>query len=255
MAKMKKLIIGNWKMNPATLSEAKLIFSGIKKSASSLSKIETIICTPSLYLTALVAASKGSKVTIGAQDAFYQSSGPFTGLLSPEMVRSAGADYVIIGHSERRAEGDTDEIINKKILAALHAGLTVIFCVGEKERSHDGHFLEFVKRQIYMGLQGVSKKLLARVFIAYEPVWAIGAEDAILPRDLHQMKIYIHKVIGEFFGPGLPLKVPVIYGGAVHPENAEVILKAGEVDGLLVGRESLDAKRFGMILSIANSLK
>ncbi len=255
MAKSKKIVIGNWKMNPATLSEARSIYSKIKKSASLYKKVDTVICPPTLYLSSLQKSSETS-VALGVQNVSLQEAvGSHTGSTSPLMVKNAGAEYVIIGHSERRANGETDEVINKKILSVLSSGLKVIFCVGERERSHDGHFLEFVKNQIHTGLQGVSKKALPNVLIAYEPVWAIGAENAILPRDLHQMKIYIKKMLSEFFGPSMVVKIPVIYGGTVNPENAELLLLAGEIDGFLVGRESLNPKNFATILQIANSIK
>ncbi|MDD5050306.1 MAG: triose-phosphate isomerase [Candidatus Pacebacteria bacterium] len=253
---MKKIVIGNWKMNPATLLEARKIFSKVKKTASSCKKVHTVICPPFLYLSDLASKSSKESLALGAQDtSSLESVGSYTGFLSPLMVKNIGAQYVIIGHSERRREGETDEMINKKILASLSIGLKVIFCVGEKERGHDGHFLEFVKQQIHLGLQGVSKKSLQNVLIAYEPVWAIGAENAILPRDLHQMKIYIRKVLSEFFGPSAVVKVPVIYGGTVNPENVELLLLAGEVDGFLVGRASLNPKDFSAILEVANASK
>ncbi|MDD5357296.1 MAG: triose-phosphate isomerase [Candidatus Pacebacteria bacterium] len=252
----KKIVIGNWKMNPETLPEARAIFSKIKKIASECKKVNTVICPPVLYLSDLVAKSSRSDIVLGAQDtSSFESSGSYTGFLSPLMIKNTGAEYIIIGHSERRNAGETDDLINKKILASLGAGLKVIFCVGEKERGHDGHFLEFVKSQIHLGLQGVSKKALPNMLIAYEPVWAIGAENAILPRDLHQMKIYIRKVLSEFFGPSAVVKIPVIYGGTVNTENVELLLLAGEVDGLLVGRESLNPKNFGTILKVANASK
>lgn len=243
-------------MNPATLKEARIIFSKIKKIASLCKKVDTVICPPTLYLSPLFSKSSGGAVALGAQNtSSFEGNGAYTGFVSPSMLKNAGAEFVIIGHSERRREGETDAVINKKILASLSVGLKVIFCVGEKERNHDGHFLEFVKRQIHSGLQGVSKKALPDVLIAYEPVWAIGAENAILPRDLHQMKIFIRKVLSEFFGPNAVEKVPVIYGGTVNPENVETLLLAGEVDGFLVGRESLNSKNFGIILQVAHSLK
>ncbi len=257
MAKTKKkVVIGNWKMNPATLADAKKIFTGIKKTANTLKKVETVIAPPALYFTELQKAAQKSSLALGVQDTFFvEATGSHTGFISPLMAKNAGAEWVILGHTERRVQGETNEILNKKLLAAVKVGLKVAYCIGEKERNADGSYLEFIKNQIKLGLSGVEKKSLAQIAIAYEPVFIIGAKEAMQARDIHVMKLYIQKILIELFGKDDAANVAVLYGGSVNPENTEAIMKEGEVDGLLVGRDSLNPENFGKILAIANRIK
>ena len=162
------MIIANWKMNPNSLNEAKKIFNKIKIVAEKLKKVETVICPPFTYLSALR--------TTGAQDVFYEDKGAYTGEISVKMLKNLGVKYVIIGHSERREIGETDKIINKKIKTTLETGLKVVFCIGEKARDKDGQYLNFVKNQINKGLKDIPRKLFNNLIIAYEPVWAISSQ-------------------------------------------------------------------------------
>lgn len=267
---MKKLIIANWKMNPASLKEAKALFDATKKNTAKLKKVETVICPPFVYLAAFgsfgfarasgsgTRLSKSQAVSVGSQNCFYSDKGAFTGEVSPVMLKSIGVKYVIVGHSERRAMGETDEMINKKIKSALACGLKVIFCVGEKERNVDGEYLNVVKKQLQIGLAGADKKMLKNLFVAYEPVWAISTnrsasggkavEDS--PDSFLRMSLFIRKVLFEMFGNAWQHSTPVLYGGSVNAQNAEGFLKAGLAAGLLVGGKSLDKKEFGEILKI-----
>src|SRR3989344_8352863 len=174
MKKNKKLIVANWKMNPATLDKAKQLFKKIKVVAKGLKNINTVICPPFLYLNELRKLSSNSGVDLGVQNIFEEAAGAHTGEISAVMAYGVGARYAILGHSERRNLGETSDIVNKKVKLALSVGFTVIVCIGEKERDAEGDYLSFLKKELIESLKGVSKIFLDRVIIAYEPVWAIG---------------------------------------------------------------------------------
>jgi triosephosphate isomerase (TIM) len=253
---MKKYIIANWKMNPIDVSGAEKLFKGIKKKASKFRNVRTIICPPVVYLDALINLYSGNKIEFGAQDCFWQNKGSFTGEISPVQIKDLGADYCILGHSERRAQGETNEIVNKKIKVAIDTKLNVILCVGEIKRDESGEHLHFIKAEITEALKGLSKNNLSRVVIAYEPIWAIGGnkDKAMSAHELHQMKLFIQKTMKELYGPR-GMEVPIIYGGSSAPENTEELIRGGEVQGLLVGHESLMASRFLEIIAIADQIK
>jgi triosephosphate isomerase len=173
------------------------------------------------------------------------------------MVSSIGASYVIIGHSERRAMGEDNSIVNKKILLALKNKLTPVLCVGEKERDHNGFYLSFVKNQIHECLASVSKSQIKNIVIAYEPIWAIGADASRTAEvsEFIEMSIFIKKVISDLYDIKIAHSMRVLYGGSVHPENALSFLVEGNADGLLVGRDSLNPKKIVKIISIADQIK
>ena len=250
----KKIVIGNWKMNPLTSKEAEKIFTSISKVVAPIKKTEIAICPPVLFLTQVKKISK--KILLGAQDAFYEASGAYTAEISAEMIRSAGAKYVILGHSERRAMGETNENINKKIKASLASGLMPILCVGEKVRDEDHAYLHFVQTQVEQSLNKIEKSALSKIIIAYEPVWAIGKNAAreATAEEWSEMNIFIRKILSDKFGAENVQKIRLIYGGSAHPENVETFLKAG-ADGFLVGRDSLDPKKFLAILKICEASK
>lgn len=248
-----KIVIGNWKMNPIGGAEAKELFLGIRKSASKTKRIKIIVCPPFIFLESLgkLVSLKNRHFSLGAQDSHFEEKGPRTGEISPIMLRSVGVRTVIIGHSEKREAGENDEVVNKKVLAALGAGLAVVVCVGESIREQSGKHLFVIRRQVRAALRDVSKSDFKKVIIAYEPVWAIGSKavDVITSRDLHQMSIYIKKVLSEMYDSELARSVPVVYGGSVDVENARSLVFEGCVDGLLLGRASLDVQIFSNILS------
>ncbi len=250
----KKIIIGNWKMNPLTTKEAVKLFSNIGKEISRVKKTEIVICPPSLFLEKLKNISR--KAVLGSQDAFWGEPGAFTGKISAGMLYEMGARYVILGHSESRALGEKNESINKKIKASIAAGLTPILCVGETERDLEHNYFNSVKVQLEESLAGIFKHLVSKVIIAYEPVWAfsttLNRKDAT-PADSLEMVIFIRKVLSDKFGSEAS-NVKIIYGGSVNEKDAGDFLKNGGVDGLLVGRASLDAKKFTEIVKIAESL-
>lgn len=253
----KKIIVANWKMNPVSLTRARELFIEVKDTARRLSKVQTIIAPPFLYLSELTKLYKGHRILFAAQDTFWDEKGPFTGEISSTMLKGVGATHVIIGHSERRALGEDDEGVNKKLLAVIQRGLTVILCIGESDRDHkDGTHLAFLATQLEEALKGISKGNLSKVIIAYEPIWAIGKskEDAMKSEELHETVLFIKKIMTNMFGKGVAFKVPILYGGSVEKGNVTELLVESMVDGLLVGHASLSGREFNDILRITQEV-
>ncbi len=250
----KKLIIGNWKMNPTTLDEARRIFRSTKNMTKKLTSTEVVVCPPFVYIPALLTKRGESIVSIGAQDAYFQEQGSFTGEISPIMLKDIGVTHVILGHSERRAKGETDEAIAAKVAQALEAGLRVVLCVGEKERNEQGTHLEALKIQIKNSLNKVPKKLIGKLIVAYEPVWAIGAKEAMDPATVYEMSLFVKKSLADAYGHDEAVSTPVLYGGSVNFRNAGDIIVKGQVDGLLVGRESVNSDGFTELLKTVDLL-
>jgi triosephosphate isomerase (TIM) len=250
--KSKKYVVANWKMNPLRYKEAEELFSSIKKHSSKLKKTLPILCVPSLFLIPLALGYKGKKVFLAGQDvSLFENTGAHTGELSAQMVHEAGAHCVIIGHSERRALGESDEIVRKKFQIALTTGLGVILCVGETVRDTGGAYLGEIARQLTAALYGAPKTILNNLIIAYEPVWAIGGDKAMSSHDMHTMSLFIKKVLRDFFDEEGVASIPLLYGGAIDASNSADMLMKGEVDGLLVGRASLDAASYCILLDNA----
>lgn len=251
---MKKLIVANWKMNPSGLKEAKRLFGKAKQAASRLTKTEVVICPPFIYLLQL--GGLASKLKLGAQDvSFFDFDGAHTGEISAKMLKNIGAKYAIVGHSERRKLGETNEIINKKIGTALSAGLKTILCIGEESRDNDERFLGFIREELSAGLRGLSRHLIKNLIVAYEPIWAISGRasaGADNPDDVFKITVLIRKVLMDFAGNDLARNLPIIYGGSVDSENVDGFLKKSQVSGLLVGGKSLDSEEFGKIIKIAD---
>lgn len=251
--KSKRLIIANWKMNPESPESARAIFLAIRRAAEKIKKTEVIVCPPAVYFSGLLKL-KTSKVSLGTQNIFWEQSGSYTGEMSATMVQAAGAEYAIIGHSERRVLGETNEMINKKVLASTSKNLGTILCIGEVERDAQGNYLAFVKDQLTTALAGIQKKFVGDLVIAYEPVWAIGKTEAMKGADMHEMMLYIRKVLTDMLGQEYAKTIPVLYGGSVTQDNADDIMANGHVDGLLVGRQSLDPIQFKEILTIVDKI-
>jgi len=248
-------IVGNWKMNPEKVSEAKSLFSVFEKVAKKVRKVSVIVCPPAVFIESL-SSGKKRKVSFGIQDIHTASGGSHTGGVSATQAKSVGVSYVIIGHSERRAEGDTNEIVAQKIMSALDSGLKVILCIGEKSRDEHGIFLSDLREQIISAIKTVPKKYISDILVAYEPSWAIGKkyDEAPSPQDIHEMIIFIKKTVSEITTRENAMSLSVLYGGSVDFDNAQAILKDGEVSGLLIGRQSLDSENFKNIILYANSL-
>ena len=252
MKKAKKLVVGNWKMNPLDLDDAKRLASGVKRAMKTVRKTNVVLCPPFVYLSPLVKIPSGA-LSLGVQNVNHEMLGSFTGEVSYAQVSEFKVDYVIVGHSERRKMGEDDELINKKVRSTVSSGMNAIVCVGESVRDHNGEYFTFIKDQITKALKDVSKKSISQVVIAYEPVWAIGAREAMNARDLMEMSIYIKKVLKDLYGI-LADSVRVIYGGSVDKTNAGDLVKDGNVSGLLVGRQSLDLNDFIKIIKSVDSI-
>lgn len=248
--KQKKIIVANWKMNPLSLREAMSTFSAIKKTGSVLRNVQTVVCPPSLYIIPLREKISGRRVFVGAQDIHYENSGAFTGEVSAGQMKKAGVQYAIVGHSERRASGETNESINKKIKIGLGEKLNMILCIGELVRDEQAEYLDFLRREIVEALDGVSRRDAGQILVAYEPIWAVGrnARRADTPADTQETVLFIRKVLMEIFGETFALNMPILYGGSVDKNNAVDFLKDAGVQGLLIGRASLDAAHFSSIL-------
>jgi triosephosphate isomerase len=254
-SKSKKLLVGNWKMNPTRLEDARHIISAYKKVSASLEHTSIVACPPFVYLSLAVSLKKNkkskskssahsAKIIAGAQDVFFESEGAFTGEVSAKMLRDIGVSYVIVGHSERRRLGETDEVVSKKAMAAISAGLCPIICCGEAVHDADGAYLAVIKEQLKKSLPLISKASISKIVIAYEPIWAIGAKEAMKPEQIRETALFIKKVVADIFGRDAGLDLPVLYGGSVNWRNAGDIIRIGGVQGLLVGRESVNVPGF-----------
>ena len=240
---MRSLLIANWKMNPVSFKEAKKLLESTKKAADIAKSVSIIVAPPTIYLRELRASYRGKKLSFAIQNAHAEAKGSFTGETSLAQAKDAGAGYVIVGHAERRALGETNDDTRKKVAAALALSISPILCVGETARTHDGEHFAFIKEQLKAGFADVVAAKIPRVTIAYEPVWAIGAETSMSPRDMHEMAIFIRKTIVGLYGEkGMMAKI--LYGGSIDETNAAAMLTDGDVTGLLVGRASADHEKF-----------
>jgi triosephosphate isomerase (TIM) len=241
----KKFVAGNWKMNMTSASAVELA-AALVKEAPALAAVDIAICPPFVYLPQVAAAVKGSAVALGAQNMFYESNGAFTGETSGEMLKDVGCRYVILGHSERRhVIGESDELINRKVIKALADGLEPIFCVGELLAEREANqTLEVVTRQVKVGLAGVSRDQAAKITVAYEPVWAIGTGKTASPAQAQEVHAMIRQLLERMFGKELAQAMRIQYGGSVKASNAKELLAQADIDGALVGGASLKAAEF-----------
>ena len=235
----KPIIIANWKNFPNSLPEARDLLKEYSKKKALYSKTAFFVAPPAPYLE-LVSKSFAK---LGSQDLVSDGKGAHTGAVSVETLKSFGVKLAIIGHSERRALGETSAEVALKVKAALKASITPVVCVGELSRDGDGEHFSFLQEEIKSSLVGLNKKDLKKVIIAYEPIWAIGksSKDAIKPEDLSQTIIFIKKVLSDLFGRTAAEETPIIYGGSVEPGDAQILVDTG-VAGFLVGHAALSAK-------------
>jgi len=246
---MKKLVIANWKMNPENIKDAKKIFADLKKKNLKIKKTIPVICPPFTYLDEISGSYRGSAYKFGAQDVSDKKDGEQTGEISIEMLKNLKCQYVIVGHAERRALGEDNETVSLKTKAVIDSGLKAVVCVGENDRDHGGSYLRFIEEELHESLSKIKKDKTKNLVIAYEPIWAVGkGHDAISGHELHQISLFIRKVLVGIYGKKIGMNVPVIYGGSVDADNSEEIINTGEVDGLLVGRASLNPHVFADIL-------
>lgn len=242
------LYIANWKTNPVTSKEAVTLYKGLLREFS-LYKQKLIICPPSLFIP-ILSKEKGKNIQLGLQNTIPQDKGAFTGQVSLAQAKEFKIGYVIVGHSEVRLSGDTDEVINQKIKYILKNKLTPILCVGEKKRDEGHEYFSFIENQIKNGLAGISKNNFSNVIIAYEPLWAIGstAKREATPDEFYEIKIFIRKIIQDVFGVKGSQVPHIIYGGSVDEKNAKLFIEEGSADGLLIGRVSLDVKKMTQLI-------
>ena len=235
------IIVANWKAYLEDFGKAKLLAATSKKIARTTDT--TLILAPSAPFLSALASKNTSKVQFAAQDISATLGGAMTGESTAQMYSGAGATYAILGHSERRATGDTNTIVSLKITHALACNLTPILCVGEEERDRDGRYLSFIREEIVSAFAGLTAKERSRIIIAYEPLWAIGkhASAAITANDLAEMVLYIRKVLAEFLPGNKSTQALILYGGSVDPENIRELARTASVNGFLVGRASIDA--------------
>ena len=249
----RKVIAGNWKMN----NDVKGTQNLLSKLSSGLSmenlNCDVIVCPPFTSLFEAQQLLKDTKIKIGAQNMYYESSGAFTGEISASMLKSVGCEYVILGHSERRTIfGENDEIINKKIKKAIESGLKPIFCIGELlEEREAGITKKIIEKQVKSGLNDISSEEMTRIIIAYEPVWAIGTGKTASPEQAEEVHEFIRNLIKEKYGISISEKIVIQYGGSVNSNNARDLLFQENIDGALVGGASLKVDSFiGIVQAI-----
>ena len=244
------LIAGNWKMFK-TVQEAVVFVKELRVMVKDVTDVEIVVAPPFTALHAVAEAARNSNVVVAAQNLHWEREGAFTGEVSAAMVKEAGAEYVIIGHSERRRLfGETDANINRKVMAAIIAGVTPIMCVGETlEERERSETLAILDRQIKEGLDGVTGEQVAALVVAYEPVWAIGTGRNATAAQAGDAHAHIRTRLRQWFGGEAAERCRVIYGGSVKPDNIRQLIAEADVDGALVGGASLDLKSFSDIVT------
>ena len=240
-------------MNTDSKGAVELAKGAAQKCAEFLAKVDVCVCPPFIYLPLVRQSLGSSNITLGAQDVYFEAKGAFTGEISCQMLRDVDCKNVIVGHSERRhVLGETDALINKKLLAAIDAGLLPIFCVGELlEQRNSGQTDKVVKEQVQKGLQGVTAEKIKAVTIAYEPVWAIGTGVNASPQQAQEVHLMIRQLIEKMYNKEIAGQIRIQYGGSVKPDNALELMGQPDLDGFLVGGASLKADDFAAIVKAA----
>ena len=249
----KTIIAGNWKMNK-TASETKKFAEELKAIMPRAKWCDVVVCVPAVNIPTAIKAFKDVRVSVGAENVFYEKSGAFTGEVSADMLKDLGVKYVIIGHSERRQYfGETDFTVNKKVLAALETGLHPIICVGESlEQRELGITMELIALQIKSALAGVSADKLRKCVIAYEPIWAIGTGKTATAEQAGEVCSNIRATIRALYGARVARAVTIQYGGSMNPKNAAELLAQPDIDGGLIGGAALKPEQFVDIINAAN---
>jgi triosephosphate isomerase len=249
MDQRRPLIAGNWKMYK-TSGEAAETAKQLVRYVGAVSDVDMMIAPTFIALAAVYAAIKNSPVALGAQNLYWEDEGAYTGEISAPMLKSAGCQYCIIGHSERRQYfGETDETVNKKIKAAIKADLQPVFCVGETEKEREaGQTLSILDKQIKKGLERLISEQLNLLIIAYEPVWAIGTGKTATAEQAQEVHQFIRSLVKNNFGQALSDSARILYGGSVKPDNIASLMAMPDIDGALVGGASLSAESFSKII-------
>ncbi len=249
----KPFIAGNWKMNTNSATAVALA-AGLVKELESVETVDVAVCPPFVYLQSVAAALSASNIALGAQDVYFEGNGAFTGEISCEMLKDCSCSYVILGHSERRhVIGETDELINRKLKAAIAGGLMPIFCVGELLEERDaGKTMDVVESQVQKGLEGLCEERIQAVTIAYEPVWAIGTGRTATPEQAQEVHAAIRGLLEKMFDKTIAESLRIQYGGSAKPGNTAELMAQPDVDGLLVGGASLKVDDFAkMVKTVA----
>jgi len=253
----KKIIAANWKMY-MTVTETENFYRAFAPEIPQNNRFEILIAPPATALAKLseLNARASQRIRLAAQNMFYEESGAYTGEISPTMLRELFVQYVILGHSERRQIfGENDILIARKVRAALHYRLSPILCIGEtREQREAGKEKEILEQQLRVALQEVESPKLESVVVAYEPIWAIGAEQSALPEQTQQLHSFIRCVLAHLSDASVAEKIPIQYGGNVNASNIAEFLSQPDIDGALIGRASLKAHNFADIIKAANKL-
>ncbi len=242
----KRLIVGNWKMYIEDPEAAHSYALTLRRKVRGLSGIEVWLAPSHPLIPDIAHVLDSSPVCVGAQSLSAHTDGQHTGDVSARTLKKVGALFALIGHSERRIAGDTQEIVHAQLERALEAGLAPILCIGEREREHDGEHFEILENQLTSALKNIPKYSLKKLLVAYEPVWAIGksSEFAMKSAELEEMVIFIRKVLADILDRQAALKIQILYGAAVEPQNAGYLIKEGGINGLLVGHASAQLDQF-----------
>ena len=245
----KPIIAGNWKMNK-TVGEARELVTALKGKVAGVTDVDIVVGPVFTALAAVAEIIKGTNIKLAAQDMYWEESGAFTGEISPVMLKDVGCDYVIIGHSERRAYfSETNETVNNKVKAAHEYSLKPIVCVGEKlEERESGITKDVVKDHVINGLAGLTEEQMLNTVIAYEPVWAIGTGKTATPEQAQEVHAFIRELLAETYSSAVAEAVQIQYGGSVKPNNVAELMAQPDIDGGLIGGASLDADSFTQLV-------
>ncbi len=243
------IIAGNWKMNK-TPKAAKALIEELKPLVKD-TKTTVVVCVPAVDIAPVAQAARGSGIKVGAQNVHFRECGAYTGELSAEMLKEAGASYVIIGHSERRQYfGETDETVNLRVKAAVAGGLIPIICVGENKAQREANYTNaLVEYQTLIALEGLTNAQIRKVVIAYEPVWAIGTGLTATDEQANETIGVIRKAVARKYGKGVANAVRIQYGGSMNPRNVKGLMAQEEIDGGLIGGASLKAEDFSKVVN------
>lgn len=236
-------------MNPNRLADATTLIVELTKKYKPHENVTVAIAPPYLYLTEVSKKIAKKKICLGAQNLSTEPLGAFTGEISATQLRDAQVDYVIVGHSERRAAGETDEQVQKKVLQALKSNITPVICIGERERDTQGNFFTFVESQVKAVVAVLPAMQVKKVVFAYEPIWAIGTGKTATAADVKEMQLFLFTILTKFYDRPTAQKVPLLYGGSVKADNAATLHTEGGMDGFLVGGASLKAEDFIHIIN------
>jgi len=244
MKKTVPLIVGNWKLNPVTMADAVTLGAAIARKHKSAAEPYVAIAPPFLYLAEVRKKLQKSTVMLAAQDVHYENIGPCTGEVSVLQLKDLGVEFVIVGHSERRALGETNDVVRRKVQTVLKHRLTPIVCVGENERDDQGNFFTFIEAQLRSLAEVLSAVDIKKTIIAYEPIWAIGTGNTATTDDVKEMQLFIETMLTKLYDRPTAKAVRLLYGGSVKAQNAAQLHKEGDMSGFLVGGASLKADEF-----------